>query len=122
MDLTYAYGQLPQNANTSKHFKFSLVGVKSKGTYRFKTVFFGLTTMGDEGVKSKGTYRFKTVFFGLTTMFAEIKRVMNAILPYELSEETIAVERLARGLIAIRVGLQRTTLRDARQKVPLAGY
>ena len=57
MGLTYAYGQLPLNANTSKHCKFSLVGVKSKGTYRFKTVFYGLTTL-----------------------FAEIKHVMNAIL------------------------------------------
>ena len=57
MDLTYAYGQLPVNENTSKHCNFSLVGGRSTGTYRFKTGFYGLTTMP-----------------------AEIQRVMDAIL------------------------------------------
>ena len=57
MDLTYAYGQLPLNKNTSKHCNFFLVGGCSTGTYRFKT---GL--------------------YGLTTMLAEFQRVMDAIL------------------------------------------
>ena len=48
MDLTYAYGQLPLNENTSKHCNFSLVGGRSAGTYRFKTGFYGLTTMPAE--------------------------------------------------------------------------
>ena len=58
MDLTYAYGQLPLNENTSKHCNFSLVGGSSTGTYR----------------------RFKTGFYGLITMPAEFQRVMDAIL------------------------------------------
>ena len=48
MDLTYAYGQLLLNENTSKHCNFSLVGGRSTGTYRFKTGFYGLTTMPTE--------------------------------------------------------------------------
>ena len=48
MDLTYAYGQLPLNENTSKHCNFSLVGGRSTGTYRFKTGFYGLTTLPAE--------------------------------------------------------------------------
>ena len=48
MDLTYAYGQLPLNENTSKHCNFSLVGGHSTGTYRFKTGFYGLITMPAE--------------------------------------------------------------------------
>ena len=37
MDLTYAYGQLPLNAETSVQCNFSLIGGRSTGTYRFKT-------------------------------------------------------------------------------------
>ena len=48
MDLTYAYGQLPLSESTSKHYNFSLVGGRSTGTYRFKTGFYGLTTMPPE--------------------------------------------------------------------------
>ena len=48
MDLTYAYGQLPLKENTNKHCNFSLVGSRSIGTYRFKTGFYGLTTMPAE--------------------------------------------------------------------------
>ena len=48
MDLTYAYGQLPFNENTSKQCNFSLVGGRSTGTYRFKAGFYGLTTMPAE--------------------------------------------------------------------------
>ena len=48
MDLTYAYGQLSLSENTCKHCKFSLVGGRSTGTYRFKTGFYGLTTMPAE--------------------------------------------------------------------------
>ena len=43
MDLTYAYGQLPLNADTSQHCNFSLVRGLSAGTYRFKTGFYWLT-------------------------------------------------------------------------------
>ena len=45
MDLTYAYGQLPLNAETSVQCNFSLIGGRSTGTYRFKTGFYGLTTI-----------------------------------------------------------------------------
>ena len=48
MDLTYAYGQLPLKAETSVQCKFSLIGGRSTGTYRFKTGFYGLTTMPAE--------------------------------------------------------------------------
>ena len=48
MDLTYAYGQLPLNENTSKHCNFSLVGGRFTGSYRFKTGFYGLSTMPAE--------------------------------------------------------------------------
>ena len=48
MDLTYAHGQLPLNDNTSKLCNFFLVGGHSTGTYRFKTGFYGLTTMPAE--------------------------------------------------------------------------
>ena len=57
MDLTYAYGHLPLSNDTNKHCKLLIVGGKSKGTYRFKIGFYGLTTMP-----------------------AEIQRVMNFIL------------------------------------------
>ena len=46
MDL--AYGQLLLNERTSQHCNFSLVGGRSTGTYRFKTGFYGLTTMPAE--------------------------------------------------------------------------
>ena len=48
MDLTYAYGQLPLSAETSVQCNFSLIGGRSTGTYRFKTGFYGLTTMPAE--------------------------------------------------------------------------
>ena len=48
MVLTYAYRQLPLSQNTSVHCNFSLVGGRSTGTYRFKTGFYGLTTMPAE--------------------------------------------------------------------------
>ena len=48
MDLTYAYGQLRLSPKTSVQCNFSLVGGKSTGTYRFRTGFYGLTTMPAE--------------------------------------------------------------------------
>ena len=48
MDLTYAYGQLPLSEETSVHSNFSLVGGRSTGTYRFRTGFYGLTSMPAE--------------------------------------------------------------------------
>ena len=48
MDLTYAYGQLPLSEETSVHCNFSLVGGRSTGTYRFRTGFYGLTSMPAE--------------------------------------------------------------------------
>ena len=48
MDLTYAYGQLPLRADTSVQCNFSLIGGKLTGTYRFKTSFYGLTTLPSE--------------------------------------------------------------------------
>ena len=48
MDLTYAYCQLPLSAKTRLKCNFSLIGGRSTGTYRFKTGFYGLTTMPAE--------------------------------------------------------------------------
>ena len=48
MDLTYAYGQLPLSEETSVHCHFSLVGGQLTGTYRFRTGFYGLTSMPAE--------------------------------------------------------------------------
>ena len=48
MDLTYAYGQLQLSPKTSVQCNFSLVGGKSTGMYRFRTGFYGLTTMPAE--------------------------------------------------------------------------
>ena len=48
INLTYAYGQLPESAETSVQCNFSLIGGRSTGTYRFKTGFYGLTTMPAE--------------------------------------------------------------------------
>ena len=48
MDLTYAYGQLPLSPKRSVQCIFLLVGGKSTGMYRFRTEFYGLTTMPAE--------------------------------------------------------------------------
>ena len=48
MVLTYAYGQMPLSAETSVQCNFSLIGGQSTVTYRFKTGFYGLTTMPAE--------------------------------------------------------------------------
>ena len=48
MDLTYAYGQLPLSPKTGVQLIFHLCGEKSTGTYRFRTGFYGLTTMTAE--------------------------------------------------------------------------
>ena len=48
MDLTYAYGQLPLSGETSVQCNFSLIRGRLTGTYRFKTGFYGLTTMPAE--------------------------------------------------------------------------
>ena len=48
MDLTYAYGQIPLNVDTSRHCSFSLVGGQSTETYRFETGIYGLKTMPPE--------------------------------------------------------------------------
>ena len=48
VDMTYAYGQIPLHEITKKHCKLQIVGVKSTGTYRFTTGFYGLTVMPTE--------------------------------------------------------------------------
>ena len=48
LDFTYAYGQVSLEPKTSEQCNFSLVGGKSTGTYRFKNVFYGLTSMPAE--------------------------------------------------------------------------
>ena len=48
VDLTYAYGQLPLNQETSLQSNFSLVDCKLTGTYRLKTGSYGLTTIPAE--------------------------------------------------------------------------
>ena len=48
MDPTYAYGQLPLIPKTSVQCNLLLVGGNSTGAHRFKTGFFGVTTMPPE--------------------------------------------------------------------------
>ena len=48
MDLTYTYGQLPLSEETSVHCNCFLVGGRSTGTYRFRTGFYGLTSVPAE--------------------------------------------------------------------------
>ena len=45
MEFACLYGKLPLKADTSKHCYLSLVGVKTTGTLRFMSGFYGLTTM-----------------------------------------------------------------------------
>ena len=48
VDMTYAYGQIPQQELTKRHCNFQIVGGKSTDTYRFTTGFYGLTVMPTE--------------------------------------------------------------------------
>ena len=58
IDLKYAYSQLNLHPDTSRHCNFDVVTLvniicgKSTGTYRFKTVFYGLTDMPAEPQKA----------------------------------------------------------------------
>ena len=52
MDLTYAYGQLTLNAETSVQCNFSLIGGRSTDTYSFKTGFYVLTMMPTESQRA----------------------------------------------------------------------
>ena len=48
VDLKYAYGQVPLNAELAKHCNFAIIGGKASGIYRFLTGFYGLTVMPPE--------------------------------------------------------------------------
>ena len=48
LDITYAYGQVEVSKETSQHCNFQIIGGKATGIYRFKTAFYGLTTMSIE--------------------------------------------------------------------------
>ena len=48
LDLKYAYGQVALSEETSRHCNFQIVGGAATGMYRFKTGFYGLTTMPTE--------------------------------------------------------------------------
>ena len=48
VDMTYAYGQIPLQGLTKIHCNFQIVGVKSTGSNRFTTGFYGLTVMPTE--------------------------------------------------------------------------
>ena len=52
LNFTYAHGQFSLDQKTSEQRKFSLVGGKLTGTYRFKNGFYGLTSMPAEFQKS----------------------------------------------------------------------
>ena len=52
IDLKYAYSQLNLHPETTKHCNFNIVSGDMTGTYRFKTVFYGLTDMPDEFQKA----------------------------------------------------------------------
>ena len=45
LELKFAYSQLKLHHDTAKHCNFNIVCGESTGTYRFKTVFYGLTDM-----------------------------------------------------------------------------
>ena len=44
-DLKYAYSQIPLDESIAKHCKFSILGGRATGTYRFKNGSYGLTDM-----------------------------------------------------------------------------
>ena len=48
LEMTYAYIQVPLHLLTAKHCNFQKFGGDSTGTYRFVTVFYGLTVMPTE--------------------------------------------------------------------------
>ena len=48
LDMNYAYGQVKLSENTAKHCNFQIIGGEATGVYRFKTGFYGLTTMPTE--------------------------------------------------------------------------
>ena len=52
IDLRYAYSQLPLDRDTEKHCNFNIFGRQATGTYRFITVFYGLTDMPAEVQKA----------------------------------------------------------------------
>ena len=45
IDLKYAYSQIPLDESIAKHCKFSILGGRAIGTYRFINSFYGLTDM-----------------------------------------------------------------------------
>ena len=52
LDLKYAYSQLKLHQDTAKHCNFNIICGESTGTYRFKTLFYGLTDMPAEFQKA----------------------------------------------------------------------
>ena len=48
LDLKYVYSQLQLNKDTAKHCNYNIIWGESRGTYRFKTGFYGLTEMPAE--------------------------------------------------------------------------
>ena len=52
LDLECAFSELPLDESVSKHCNFSIVCGEFTGTYRIKTVFYGLTDMPKEFQKA----------------------------------------------------------------------
>ena len=52
IDLKYAYSQLNLHPNTARHCNFNIICGDATDTYRFKTVFYGLTDMPAEFQKA----------------------------------------------------------------------
>ena len=64
LDLQYTYSQLNLHSDAAHHCNLNLVSGDMTGTYRFKTVFFGLTDMPAEFQKA-----FDRTLTGLTNTF-----------------------------------------------------
>ena len=65
LDMRYAYRQVPLDKETAKHCNFQIRGGKATGTYRFITVFYGLTVISTEFQKNHGQRCFFWMIFQL---------------------------------------------------------
>ena len=115
MDLSYAYGQLPLSPKTSVQCNFSLGG-KSTGTYRFRTGFYGLTTVPAE---------FQRVMDTILSEFPQAHAFIDDILVVTKGteiEHIAAVEKILRKLDRENMSLNLTKCQFARKECEWLGH
>ena len=116
MDFTYAYGHLPLSPETSVQCSFSLVGGKSTGTYRFRTGFYGLTTMPAEFQRVMDT-----ILSEFPQAHASIDDILVVTKVTEI-EHISAVERILRKLDRENMSLKLTKCQFARKECEWLGH